>query len=120
MSAALSYRTRACGLTALLLAGGLFASAAWGAVPGSDGETQTPVLLAQATGTTDTGETAEPAPVSSTPDSFTATFGDWQLRCVRNVADPAANAKPDPIPTIPADTTSIALVTMISSTSQLK
>ena len=92
MSAALSYRTRACGLTALLLAGGLFASAAWGAVPGSDGETQTPVLLAQATGTTDTGETAEPAPVSSTPDSFTATFGDWQLRCVRNVADPAANA----------------------------
>jgi invasion protein IalB len=46
------------------------------------------VLLAQS----DTASSGEPPPVSSTPDSFTASYGDWQLRCVRNVADPSATA----------------------------
>lgn len=56
-------------------------SRALAAVP----EGEPPLLLAQAT------DTAQ-QPVSSVPDSFTATYGDWQLNCVRNAADPAATA----------------------------
>lgn len=41
-----------------------------------------PLLLAQ----------ADTATVSSVPDSYSATYGDWQLNCVRNAADPAASA----------------------------
>jgi invasion protein IalB len=42
--------------------------------------------LAQSDSATSGGQ----PPVSSTPDSFTASYGDWQLRCVRNLADPSA------------------------------
>lgn len=72
------------GLTALIAVAAFFGQGALAAVP----ESEPPVLLAQATDTT--GETQ--LPVSSTPDSFTATYGDWQLRCFRNVADPSATA----------------------------
>jgi len=85
MHARSSYGAPVRRLTAMLLAASLSASAALAAVP----EGEEPVLLAQA----DTsGQAAEPPPVSSTPDSYTATFGDWQLRCVRNLADPGADA----------------------------
>lgn len=85
MSARLGFGVWVRWLTVLVVASGLSAQVASGAVP----QGETPVLLAQAT---DATEVAEPAPVSSTPDSFTATYGDWQLRCFRNVADPTATA----------------------------
>ena len=83
MGALLGCGSLGCRLAALFLASGVFADAAPAAVP----EAGPPLLLAQAT---DSTEEAEPPPVSSIPDSFTATYGDWQLRCLRNRTDPAA------------------------------
>jgi invasion protein IalB len=85
MRAGSGYGTFACWLAILLSAGSIFAGTVLAAVP----EAEPPLLLAQAT---DTAEEPEPPPVSSTPDSFTATYGDWQLRCLRNTTDPAATA----------------------------
>lgn len=66
-------------LAAFVTAGALAANGALAAVP----EDEPPLLLAQATGTAE-------QPVSSVPDSFSATYGDWQLNCVRNAADASA------------------------------
>jgi invasion protein IalB len=71
-------------LGAVPLASAFLAGAALAAVP----ESTPPLLLAQAAdGTTSSSQSP---PVSSAPDSFTARYGDWQLSCVRNAADPAA------------------------------
>lgn len=51
-------------------------------------DSEPPLLLAQATD----GSGGETSPVSSEPDSYTATYGDWQLNCLRNAADPAGAA----------------------------
>jgi invasion protein IalB len=77
--------TLACRLAIVLVASAFLAGAATAAVP----QSEPPLLLAQATDTTDQ---PEPPPVSSTPDSFTASYGDWQLRCLRNTTDPTATA----------------------------
>lgn len=74
-------------LLAAALSCALLAPAALAAVP----ETAAPLLLlAQATDAS--GAEGELPPVSSEPDSYTASYGDWQLRCLRNSADPAAAA----------------------------
>lgn len=69
-------------LGAMIMVGALLA-------PAAVAEALPPLQLAQATGS---GAPSEPPPVSSVPESTTANFGDWQLTCVRNAADPAAPA----------------------------
>jgi invasion protein IalB len=77
-----------CGVFARrVAAAAIMAALATGPAAAAVPEGEHPLQLAQST-----DGSAEQPPVSSTPDSFTATYGDWQLRCFRNVADPSATA----------------------------